>query len=139
MRIQTQINTDTATSFHTLERQLFMLGMYDSDISLINTTQDDQTFYRAKMALYDKLSNLWPPYQVIDGLFFYSLSADDYTPYVAHSASTECSVYIKNMLTKDNAPFSKYGDIFDNWKLMTLDSGAYLVRFVASGSGVMGA
>lgn len=136
VRIQTQINTDTATSFHTLERQLFMLGMYDSDISLINTTHDDQTFYRAKMALYDKMSNLWPPYQVIDGLFFYSSSADDYTPYVAHSASTECSVYIKNILTKDITPFS---ECFDNWKLVMLDGGMYLVRFVASGSGVMGA
>lgn len=75
VRIQTQINTDTAANFQTLERQLFMLGISDSDISLINTTQDSQTFYRAKMAIYDELSNLWPPYPDIDGLFFYSSSA----------------------------------------------------------------
>lgn len=62
-----------------------------------------------------------------------------YTPYVVRSASSECSVYVKNMLMQENAPFGERGDIFDNWKLATLEVGAYLVRFVASGNSVLGA
>lgn len=103
VRIQSQINNDTASSFRSLEQELFMLGVSDVNVSLMNTTQDQQTFYRAKMALYNTLSNLWPPYKVTDGLFFYSPAANDYTQYVARNASVQCSNYIKKLLTESYA------------------------------------
>ena len=139
VRVQSQINADTAASFQTLGRQLFMLGISDNDISLMNTTWDEQTFYRAKMAIYDKLSNLWPPCPDVDGLYFYSPSAGDYTPYVVHAASGECSAYIKNILIEEKAFLRNRDEIFDNWKLVTLDEGMYMVRFITTGDSVLGA
>ena len=96
VRLQSQFNSDTAADFKTLDLQLFQLGEYNTNISLINSTPDDQTFYRAKMSLYRELSNLAPVFPKVEGLFFYSPLADDYTPFIARSSTAECSSHIRH-------------------------------------------
>lgn len=49
VRLQTQFSDETASTFKTLDLQLFQLAAYNTNVSLINSTRDDSTFYRAKM------------------------------------------------------------------------------------------
>lgn len=139
VRLQSQFNSDTAADFRTLDLQLFQLGAYNTNISLINSTQDDQTFYRAKMTLYRELSNLAPVFPNIDGLFFYSPAADDYTPFISRSASSGCSVYIKDFLTENKDRLPGMSSLYREWQLVRQNGGRYLVRYVFSGNSVLGA
>ena len=139
VRLQSQFNSDTATDFKTLDLQLFQLGAYNTNISLINSTQDDQTFYRAKMTLYKELSNLAPVFPTIDGLFFYSPAADDYTPFISRSASSECSLYIKDFLAENKEELPGMSSLYRQWQLVRQNGGSYLVRYVFSGNSVLGA
>ena len=138
-RMESQINSDTEAAFNTLDRQLFQLGAYNTNVSLINTTSDAQVFYQAKMTLYKELTNLAPVFPEIDGLFFYSPSVDDYTPYVARAASYGCSEYVKRFLSDTREDFSRMQNVFKKWQLIRYEDSIYLVRYVYSGSGVLGA
>ena len=139
VRLQSQFNNDTAADFRTLDLQLFQLGQYNTSISLINSTPDEQTFYRAKMTLYKELTNLAPVFPETDGLFFYSLAANDYTPFTDRASTAECSSYIKRFLDENRALLSEKSGIFRNWQLVRENGNSYLVRFVRSGKSILGA
>ena len=139
VRLQSQFNRSTASEFNTLDLQLFQLGEYNTNVSLINTTSDPQVFYRAKMTLYKELSNLAPVFPRVDGLFFYSPAADDYTPFIVHTATSECSISIKKYLEENGIGVLSETDLFHNWQLARENGNSYLVRYVKTGSSVLGA
>lgn len=139
VRLQSQFNSNTAENFSTVDKELFQLGTYNTNISLINTAEDSHVFYRAKMTLYRELSTLAPVFPRTDGLFFYSPARDDYTPYVSRPDTVACSHYIRDYLTENRETMRKRSPIYRNWQLVQYNGSNYLVRFVISDGGILGA
>ena len=140
VRLQTQFSDETASTFKTLNLQLFQLAAYNTNVSLINSTRDDSTFYRAKMTLYRELSNLAPVFPEIDGLFFYSPAADDYTPFISRSSASECSRHIRDFLAGHKENLLSMASLYRDWQLVRENGKSYLVRYVLSdNSSVLGA
>lgn len=138
VRIQSQLNNETATTFSMLEQQLFQLGQYNTNVSLINTTTDSLTFYRAKMTLYRELSYLASVFPETDGLFLYSPTAEDYTPYLWNVSSGECSEYIRDYLADNREHLDRLGGMQRRWQLVQLSGDSYLVRYITTGSSILG-
>lgn len=132
-------NQETAHDFSTLESYLFQLGYLDTDISVLNTTQDSQKFYHAKMSVYKMLQNDIALFPFLGGMFVYSPSADDYTPYLSVASTVECSDYIHTFLSENKDSIYHIDNLYNSWKLYQSDSNYYLIRYIISGNTVLGA
>ena len=132
-------NQETANSFSTLESYLFQLGYYDTDISVLNTTQDTQKFYHAKMSVYKMMQNDMRLFPFLGGMFVYSPSADDYTPYINAASSLACSEYIHTFLSENRASFYHIDNLYNRWHLYQAGTDYYLIRYILSGNTILGA
>ncbi len=137
LRLQMQFNDEQEATFSILENQLILLG--DKDAALLNITDDDLVLYRVKMSVFLELSSLSQVFPEIDGLFYYAPSPKDFTPFVHRVATNECAVFIRKTLDEASGNISSLGKEYQKWQLHSLTDDDYLVRFIVSGSGVLGA
>ena len=137
LRLQMQFNDEQEATFSILENQLILLG--DKDAALLNITDDDMVLYRVKMSVFMELSSLSQVFPEIDGLFYYAPSPKDFTPFVHRVATNECAVFIRETLDEASDNIASLGKDYQKWQLHSLADDDYLVRFIVSGSGVLGA
>ena len=115
-------NQETANNFSTLESYLFQLGYSNTDISVLNTTRDSQKFYHAKMSVYKMMQNDMTLFPFLGGMFVYSPSADDYTPYINAASTLECSDYIHAFLSNNKDSIYHIDNLYNSWHLYQTDT-----------------
>lgn len=132
-------NNERSSDLSALETYLFQLAAYNSDISVLNTTSDNTNYQNAKIKIHLLLSEALPTFDKIDGLYFYSLPADDYV-YASHTASKiECFNYIRDFLHENGASLPSQDAIYAGWIPYQTENQTYLIRFLRWGNSLLGA
>lgn len=132
-------NNESSSDLSTLETYLFQIATYNSDISVLNTTSDNMKYQNAKIRIHLLLSEVLPIFDRIDGLFFYSLPANDYIPACRSVATSECSNYIREILYSGGSDGAVSDHVYTSWLPYQAKNQTYLIRFFYIGDSVLGA
>lgn len=139
MNLLTLYNNNVSADLSTLDTYLFQLGTYNTDMSIVNTTEDTLKIYNARARVHKILTESLPTFSGINGLYFYSLAADAYIYSLNNNSTAECAVYIREFLRENRSQMSGVNRIYSQWVLYRTQDNSYFIRFLPLGNSVLGA